>query len=76
MIKFGKIKYGSRVIDTDSFSKDDTVSFKIDFETKSTTAPGGKSKGSIYIRGVKNPQGIDSFKFVMEKSVDFCELDS
>jgi len=35
---------------------------------------GQKSKGSIYIRGVKGEQ-YDSFKFVLEKSTDFSEAD-
>ena len=37
---------------------------------------GSKSKGSVYIRGVKGELGFDSFKFVLEKNVDFAELDS
>ena len=41
----------------------------------STTAQGAKTKGSIYIRGVKGDQGYDSFKFVLEKGVDFNDLD-
>lgn len=48
----------------------------IDYEVNSTTASGGKSKGSIYIRGLKNQNGIDSYKFVLEKGVDFAQLDS
>jgi hypothetical protein len=42
----------------------------------STTVSGGKSKGSIYIRGLKGQNGIDSYKFVLEKGVDFAALDS
>lgn len=37
---------------------------------------GGSSKGSIYIRGLKNKNGVDSYKFVLEKGVDFADLDS
>lgn len=49
----------------------------IDYEDNSSTAMGGKSKGSIYLRGIKSAnKGADSYKFVLEKSVDFCELDS
>jgi hypothetical protein len=49
----------------------------IDYENNSSTAMGGKSKGSIYLRGIKSPnKGVESYKFVLEKSVDFCELDS
>jgi len=52
------------------------VSYLIDYECMSTSCPGSKSKGSVYIRGVKSDSGFDSFKFVLEKSVDFSELDS
>lgn len=77
LIKLGKSKYGARVLETDSFSREDNISYRIDYENNSSTAMGGKSKGSIYIRGVKSEaKGIDSFKFVMEKSVDFCDLDA
>jgi hypothetical protein len=37
---------------------------------------GGKSKGTIYLRGVIGLRGVNSFKFILEKSVDFCDLDS
>ena len=52
------------------------MSYLIDYEVNSTTASGGKSKGSIYIRGVKGQNGVDSYKFVLEKGVDFATLDS
>ena len=51
------------------------MSYSIDYQNNSSTAEGGKSNGTIYIRGVKTPAG-DSFKIVMEKGVDFNELDS
>jgi hypothetical protein len=73
-IKIGRAKFGGRVIETDTFSKDENVSYKIDYACDSSTAPGGSSKGSIYIRGVKG-KDFDSYKFVMEKGVDFCDLD-
>lgn len=47
----------------------------IDYEVNSTTAEGAKTKGSIYIRGLKGDDGYDSFKFILEKGVDFSELD-
>lgn len=47
----------------------------IDYEVNSTTAEGGKSKGSVYIRGIKGGEGFDSFKFILEKAVDFNPLD-
>lgn len=42
----------------------------------SSTVAGGKSRGSVFIRGIKSDSGFDSFKFVLEKMVDFAELDS
>lgn len=75
-LKNNKEHFGSKILSTDSFLKQDNVSYMIDFEDNSTTALGAKSKGSIYVRGVKGQNGTDSYKFVMEKSVDFCELDS
>ena len=47
----------------------------MDYEVPSTTAVGAKSKGTVYIRGVKDESGFDSFKFILEKSVDFHDLD-
>lgn len=52
LIKLGKAKHGARVIGTDSFIKEDNVSYKIDFENNSSTAMGGKSNGTIYLRGI------------------------
>jgi len=76
LIKLAHHRHGGRIRDTDSFVKDDNVSYKIDYECKSSQAQGGKSTGSIYIRGIKGKDGRDSYKFCHEKSVDFCELDS
>ena len=42
----------------------------------SSTVSGGKSKGTVYIRGIKSETGFDSFKFVLEKNVDFSDLDA
>ena len=53
------------------------MSYLIDYEVDSTTAQGAKNKGSIYIRGIKSRDGgYDTFKFILEKSVDFNDLDS
>lgn len=53
------------------------MSYLIDYHVDSTTASGGKSKGTIYIRGIKSQDGgYDSFKFILEKGVDFSDLDS
>lgn len=75
-IQDGKSKFNSKIVSTDSFSSGENVSYLIDYECMSTSCPGAKCKGSVYIRGVKSDSGFDSFKFVLEKSVDFSELDS
>jgi len=46
----------------------------VDYSVDSTTAAGGKNKGTFFIRGVKNEAG-DAYKFVLEKVTDFHELD-
>jgi hypothetical protein len=66
----------AKVKRTNSFSKGDTSSYVIDYEVASTTASGGSCSGTIFIRGMKGKDGVDSFKFVLEKSVDFADLDS
>lgn len=49
----------------------------IDYEVDSMTSNGAKNRGSIYIRGIKSQDGgFDSFKFILEKTVDFNDLDS
>ncbi len=49
----------------------------IEYSVNSSTVEGGKSRGTIYIRGIKDQEsGFDSFKFVLEKLVDFSDLDS
>lgn len=55
--------------------QDENVSYLIDYEVASSTAEGAKSKGSIYIRGIKGDGGFDSYKFILEKGFDFHELD-
>lgn len=70
-------KQGVRITARDNFVSDDgkTVAFKLDFLVNSSTVGGSKCKGALYIRGVKGDNGIDSFKFVLEKNVDFSDLD-
>lgn len=46
-------KEGSKIIATDSFLQDDNISYLIDYEVNSVEALGSKSKGSVYIRGIK-----------------------
>ena len=74
-MKTSENECGSKVIATDSFTQDDNISYMIDYAVNSSTALGAKSKGSIYIRGIKGDGGFDSFKFVLEKGFDFHELD-
>jgi len=39
-------------------------------------APGTRCRGSIFIRGVKASNGVDSFKFILEKENDFNTYDA
>ena len=49
----------------------------IDYEVLSSTGHGFKTKGSVFIRGSRDQEtGFDSFKFILEKAVDFNKLDS
>lgn len=75
VINEGKTQYGARISGTDSFVQDENISYLIDYDVNSTTANGAKSKGSIYIRGIKGDEGFDSYKFILEKNVDFSPLD-
>ena len=69
-------KQGAKIVDTDSYLAGENVSYKIDYLVNSSTVSGGKSKGTVYIRGIKSETGFDSFKFVLEKNVDFADLDA
>ena len=75
LITNGKTQYKAKITNTESFVKGDNVSYMIDYTTMSSGADGAFSKGSIYIRGVRQ-NGFDSFKFVLEKNNDFCPLDA
>lgn len=66
----------AKIISTDSYSQGDTSSYMIDYQVESTMNPGTHSKGTVYIRGVKTPQGYDQYRFVLEKGVDFSQLDA
>ena len=76
LIQGAKETQGARIIDTDSFSKGENVSYMIDYSVNSSSYPGAKCKGTVYIRGVKSESGYDSFKFILEKNTDFSTLDS
>lgn len=41
----------------------------------SSRVDGATAPGSIYIRGVKGQEGMDSFKFCLEKGNDFSDFD-
>ena len=75
MINSAKDTHGARVISTDSYKQGDASSYLIDYEVNSSTAQGAKTKGSVYIRGVKGDGEYDAFKFILEKGVDFSDLD-
>jgi len=66
-IEKGKKMYGSKVIGTDSYFQDGNVSYLVDYSVDSTSCEGTKSKGSVYVRGVKGDNGFDSFKVICEK---------
>lgn len=73
----GQKSQGCKILDTDSYQGGENVSYKIDYLVNSTSGGGVKSRGSIFLRGIKSANGgIDSFKLVLEKMVDFNELDT
>lgn len=53
------------------------MAYLVDYEVNSSSIEGTKTKGSVYLRGIKSEgEGVfDSFKFILEKAVDFNELD-
>jgi len=71
-----KDKYGVKVTHSDSYLADENVAYLLDYNVNSSKIEGTKSKGSIYIRGVKGKEGWDSFKFILEKSNDFSDFDA
>ena len=75
MIKSAEEESGAKIYGTDSFVQDDNIAYTIDYAVNSTTALGSKSKGTIYLRGIKDESGFDSFKFILEKTFDFNDLD-
>lgn len=69
-------KYNVRVTQTDSYLKDEQVAYLVDYLVNSSQVEGTRCPGSLYIRGVKGQDGLDSFKFTMEKGQDFSEFDA
>jgi len=72
----GKKKYGVRVTGNDSYLAEENVAYLVDYMVNSESVRGTHNKGSIYIRGVKGENGLDSFKYILEKSNDFNEFDA
>ena len=85
----GKKTKGLRITGTDSFSADEKVAYLIDYSITSSggsmqpgelantaaAAPGTRCRGSVFIRGLKGQNGMDSFKFILEKENDFNPFD-
>lgn len=69
-------EYGTFMTNNDKYVEEEKIAYLIDYLVNSTTAQGSKSKGSVYIRGVKGKEGWDSFKFILEKTSDFSEFDA
>ena len=76
MISDGKSKYGSRVTSKDYYHNEENLAYLIDYKVQSSKVGGTHCTGSVYIRGVKGEDGVDNFKFILEKSNDFSDLDA
>jgi len=68
-------KHDVRVTQTDSYLKDEQVAYLVDYSVRSSQVEGTRCPGSLYIRGVKGQDGLDSFKFTLEKGQDFSDFD-
>jgi hypothetical protein len=76
LLNLGRQQHGARIVRNDSYDDEKgNISYMIDYETNSAMSKDGKAKGSVYIRGIKDPKG-DKFKFVLEKATDFCDIDA
>lgn len=75
LIKSKEQECGTKIYGTDSFVQDENIAYSVDYAVNSPTALGAKSKGTLYLRGVKDESGFDSFKFILEKNFDFHDLD-
>lgn len=64
----------AKVTDKTSYKQGDNLSYMVDYKVDSTTAPGGRNKGTFFVRGVQNEAGA-AYKFVLEKNTDFHDLD-
>ena len=68
--------YMVKVIGNDSYINEENVAYLIDYAVRSKSVGGTNNKGSIYIRGIKGNDGLDSFKFILEKANDFSDFDA
>ena len=68
-------KYSLKAGKTDSYLNDGNVAYLMDYSVKSMEVEGTNNKGSCYIRGVENDD-CDSFKFILEKSNGFSDIDA
>lgn len=69
-------KYNLKMVGNDSYMADENVAYLVDYKVDSSTCFGTSCAGSIYIRGVKGVDGVDSFKFILEKANDFSDFDA
>ena len=76
VIQNGKSKFGSRITGKDYYHNEENLAYLIDYKVQSSQVGGTHTTGSVYIRGVRGEDGVDSFKFILEKSNDFSELDA
>ena len=51
------------------------MAYLVDYLVNSSQVEGTRCPGSLYIRGVKGQEGLDSFKFTLEKGQDFSDFD-
>ena len=65
-----------KVVGNDSYINEENVAYLIDYAVRSKSVGGTNNKGSIYIRGIKGNDGLDSFKFILEKANDFSDFDA
>lgn len=68
-------KYELKCTKTDSYMNEDNISYLIDYKVKSVEVGGTSNTGTCYIRGIKGDD-VDSFKFILEKSNGFSDVDA
>lgn len=68
LLEKNKKKFGTKVVHKDSYMAEGKIAYLVDYNVNSSTIEGTKANGSIIIRGIKGDDGLDSFKFILEKS--------